>query len=173
MPDFILTVRSLTAPTLPAVPAGTPASAIRSPLIPGPLAATSPLRFVLSLPGATGRARNPLRPATHLQLAFLYPGSGEVYLPEPILPEHLVKTAGDDGEYEVEVGPDRIPRVKVNEGESPDAEVRLNAWRNEKLLGRFTVGVVEGLGVEGFKSSDLAKRRVEVQKAKAANEATP
>lgn len=171
MPDYQLSVHSLTQPTLPEIPKDTKPSDIPSGLITGNFAAaTSPLRFTLSLPDA--RPANPLHPATHLQLSYFYPGSGEVYVPDPIMPKDPTKTdaAGDETStlYEVVIGPAGIWRVKVNEGESPDAEARLYAWRNEKLLGKFVLGTVEGVGIEGLKSFDLAKRRVEAAKERKA-----
>ncbi|OAA78655.1 hypothetical protein LEL_05478 [Akanthomyces lecanii RCEF 1005] len=177
MPEYRLSVHSLTPPTLPTTPEGAHHTDIRSGLSEGAkgsssVAATSPLRFTLSLPDAT--PKNPLHPATHLQLTYFYAGSGETFVPRPIAPADVVKTDADDESstlYEVELGPADILRVKVNEGETPDAEVRLNAWRNEKLLGKFTVGVIKGLGLEGFKSFDLAKRRVENWKDQAAKKA--
>ncbi|KAJ3498747.1 hypothetical protein NLG97_g887 [Lecanicillium saksenae] len=166
MSEYKLSVHSLNPPTLPEVPEGTQPSEIRSGMIPGSFAAaSSPMRLTVSLPGA--RPNNPLHPATHLQLTYLYPGTGEIYVPEFIMPEDVVKA--DDGDeasalYNIEIAPRNIVRVKVNEGETPDAEVRMNAWRNEKILGKFTLGVVEGLGIEGLKSFDVAKRRVEAWK---------
>ncbi len=167
MPDYKLSVHSLTPPSLPAIPADTQPNDITSSMIPGSFAAaTSPLRFTLSLPDA--RPTKPLYPATHLQLTYFYPGSGEVFVPTLIMPADVVKK---HELYEVEIGVADIARVKVNEGESPDAEVRVNAWRNEKLLGKFTVDVVKGLGIEGLKSFDLAKRRVAAAKERAAKRA--
>lgn len=171
MPDYELSVTSFTPPTFPEIPEGTQPEQVRSPLIVGALeAATSPLQFTLSLPGA--RPTNPLHPATHIQLTYTYPNSGEVYLPHSIMPSDLVRAdAGDERStlYDVELGPKDIARAKVNEGESPDAEVKVYVWRNEKLLGKWTVGIIKGLGLEGLKSFDVAKRRVEYwkeQKAK-------
>ncbi|KAJ4144276.1 hypothetical protein LMH87_003166 [Akanthomyces muscarius] len=177
MPEYRLSVHSLTPPALPAIPEDAHHTDIRSGLSEGAkgssyAAATSPLRFTLSLPDA--RPKNPLHPATHLQVTYFYAGSGESYVPRLIMPTDVVKTDADDDSstlYEVELGPADISRVKVNEGETPDAEVRVNAWRNERLLGQFTVGVIKGLGIEGLKSWDLAKRRVEYRKEEAAKKA--
>ncbi|KAJ6782145.1 hypothetical protein PWT90_07437 [Aphanocladium album] len=173
MSQYNLSVHSLTPPTLPEIPEGTQPSDIRSGMIPGSFAAAlSPLRFTLSLPDA--RPKNPLYPATHLQLTYFYPSSGEIYVPNLITPRDVVKADDDEEQstlYNVEIAPPDIVRVKVNEGETPDAEVRVNAWRNEKLLGKFTLGIIEGLGIEGLKSFDLAKRRVEAWKETAAKKA--
>lgn len=175
MPEYRLSVHSLTPPTLPAIPEDAHHTDIRSGFSEGAkgssyAAATSPLRFTLSLPDA--RPKNPLHPATHLQVTYFYAGSGETYVPRLIMPADVVKTGEESSTlYEVELGPADISRVKVNEGETPDAEVRVNAWRNEKLLGKYTVGVIKGLGIEGLKSWDLAKRRVENWKEEAAKKA--
>lgn len=174
MPEYKLTVHSLTPPTLPEVPEDAHHKDIRSGFTEGAKgnsygAASSPLRFTLSLPDA--RPKNPLHPATHLQMTYFYPGSGEVYVPRFIMPAEVVKVNPDDESctlYSVELGPADINRAKVNEGETPDAELRMNVWKNEKILGRFTVGVIKGLGIEGMKSFDVAKRRVENWKAQAA-----
>lgn len=58
---------------------------------------------------------------------------------------------------------DNIPRAKVNHGMTSTAEVTVYAWKGEKLLGKWTVGQVEGLGIEGLKSSDLAISRAEAR----------
>lgn len=174
MAEYNLSVHSFTPPSFPEVPKETQPSEIRSGLIAGSsAAATSPLFFTLSLPGAG--EKNPLYPATHLQLTYAYAGTGEIFVPNLIMPGDLTKSPSSDDEqsmlYNVQISPQDIARVKVNEDESPDAEVRLYAWRNEKLLGKWTLGMIKGLGIEGLKSSDLAKKRVEHWKAEAANKA--
>ena len=55
--------------------------------------------------------------------------------------------------------PDEIPRAKVNQGATSAADVNIYAWRNEKLLGKWNVGRVEGLGLTGLKSHDVALLR--------------
>ncbi|KAJ2966105.1 hypothetical protein NQ176_g10304 [Zarea fungicola] len=171
MAEYNLSVHSFTPPSFPEVPKETQPSEIRSGLIAGSFAAaTKPLFFTLSLPGA--QEKNPLHPATHLQLTFAYAGTGEIFVPNLIMPGDLTEStsAGDAQStlYNVEISPRDIARVKVNEGESPDAEVRLYAWRKEKLLGKWVIGTIKGLGIEGLKSTDLAKKRVEHWKAEAA-----
>lgn len=63
--------------------------------------------------------------------------------------------------YAAQVAAAEVPRVKVNEGASSAAMVSLFAWRGEKLLGKWDVGLVEGLGLEGLKSEEIHKRRVQ------------
>lgn len=165
-PQFSLTVKSFAPPTLPEVPADLDPSAIRSPHIPNVLSPTSPLYFTVSLPFA--REKDPLYPATHLQMAYYYEGTGEPISTNLITSKNLVNSHADAGSdiYTFEVPPDSILRAKVNHGESPQAEVRVRAWRNEKLLGMWTVGRIAKLGLEGFKSEPIHRRRVEEWKAK-------
>ena len=86
----------------------------------------------------------------------------------------LVRPGSTDGEeerapvYELTVESEHILRCKVNHGESPDAEVRIRAWKRDKLLGCWTVGKIEGLGLEGLKSELIHRRRVEKWKKAAA-----
>lgn len=160
LPHFSLSVRSFTPPTLPERLADTPASEFRSPLIPSVAAATSPLTFIISLPCA--RDTDPLYPATHLQLTYNFEGTGEVFIPDVITSRDLVDSCSE-GEteklYRAQAAPAQIPRPKVNEGATGDAEVFLYAWRREKLLGKWSVGCVQGLGIEGLKSNPLALLR--------------
>ena len=172
-PKFSLTVRSFTPPTLPVVDAEIEPSAIRSPHIPNVLSPTSSLYFVVFLPSA--RNKDPLYPATHLQMAYQYEGTGEVFSSNLIMARNVVSSGTEEEPtlYTIEVPPESIPRVKVNHGESPLAEVRVRAWRDEKLLGMWPVGIIENLGLEGFKSQPIHLRRVEQWKAtKAAATAT-
>lgn len=159
MPQFSLEVRSFTPPTLPARPADAPASAFRSPHIPSVAVATSPLFFTLSLPSA--RDKDPLYPATHLQLTYHHEGTAEVFPSKAITSEDLVKSdsEGEEHLYIVQVPPEGIPRTKVNEGTTPDADVSVYAWRREKLLGKWSVGRIEDLGFVGLKSFPLAVLR--------------
>ena len=159
MPQFDLSVRSFTPPTLPARPADAPPSAFRSPHIPSIAAATSPLSFTLSLPYA--RDENPLYPATHLQLSYHHKGTGEIFPPATIIAQQLVKcgTDGDEHLYSVEIPPNEIPRTKVNEGTTSNADVSVYAWRREKLLGKWNIGRIENLGFTGLKSNPLAVLR--------------
>lgn len=69
----------------------------------------------------------------------------------------------EKGVYEVVAKPEDIPRVKVTEGHGTDAEVQVRAWRRETILGAWTVGTVEKLGFEGFKSNDLSRLRVRAE----------
>lgn len=167
-PQFSLSVHSFTPPTLPDRPADVPASAFRSSLIPSPAAATSPLCFTVSLP--SGRDTDPLYPATHLQLTYNFEGTGEIFIPDVVTSRDLIKSA-DDTEpnlYEVRTPADKVPRAKVNEGAPSAAEVSAYAWRGEKLLGKWTVGRVEGLGIVGLKSNPLAILRRDTWAAKKA-----
>lgn len=166
--QFSLSIQSFSPPTLPERPADAPASAFRSPLIPSAAAATSPLCFTVLLPSA--RDTDPLYPATHLQLSYNFEGSGEVFIPDVISSRDLRKH-GSEAEpnlYEVQTPADKVPRAKVNEGAPSAAEVCVYAWRGEKLLGKWTVGRVEGLGIVGLKSDPLAILRRDIWAAKKA-----
>jgi hypothetical protein len=157
---FTLSVHSMTPPELPPQPTDLPATAFKSSLISGsPVAATSPLLFTLRLPNA--RPKNPLLPASHLQVVFSYHGTGDIFLPRFITPGDLVHVPGEGDLYEAQVAGDDVPRVKVNIGETSDATVSVYAWKGEKLLGRFEIGKIEGLGLIGLKSEAIHKRRVE------------
>lgn len=168
IPQFSLSIHSFTPPILPDRPADAPASAFRSPLIPSAAAATSPLCFTVSL--ASSRDSDPLYPATHLQLSYNFEGSGEVFIPGVIASRDLVGSGGGDGPnlYEVQTPADQVPRAKVNEGAPSAAEVYVYAWRGEKLLGKWNVGRVEGLGIVGLKSDPLAILRRDTWAAKKA-----
>lgn len=173
IPQFSLSIHSFTPPTLPDWPADAPASAFRSPLIPSAAAATSPLCFTVSLPSA--RDTDPLYPATRLQLSYNFEGSGEVFIPDAITYRDLVKS-GDEAEpnlYEVRAPADQVPRAKVNDGAPSEAEVYVYAWRGEKLLGKWTVGRIEGLGIVGLKSDPLAILRRDTWAAKKAASSAP
>lgn len=160
LPQFRLSIQSLTPSSLPERLPDTPASEFRSPLIPSVAAATSPLIFIISLP--CSRVTDPLYPATHLQLSYKFEGSGDVFVPDVITSQDLVRSGSEDGTeklYSVQLAPKQIPRPKVNKGATSDAEVFVYAWRREKLLGRWTVGCIQGLGLEGLKSHPLALLR--------------
>jgi hypothetical protein len=153
----------MTHPNLPPQPTDLPASAFRSSLISGsPAAATSPLLFTLHLPNA--RPKNPLHPASHLQIIFTFEGTGSIYLPRFIMPGDLVLVDGEENLFEAKVAADEVPRVKVNEGMTSAATVSLNAWKGERVLGSWELGRIEGLGLVGLKSEAIHKRRVEVWK---------
>lgn len=173
IPQFSLSIHSFTSPTLPDRPADAPASAFRSPLIPSAAAATSPLCFNVSLPSA--RSSDPLYPATHLQLSYNFEGSGEVFLPDVITSRDLLKSISEaePNLYEVQTPADKVPRAKVNEGAPSAAEVYVYAWRGEKLLGKWTVGRAEGLGIVGLKSDPLAILRRDTWAAKKAAGSAP
>ena len=163
-PKFDLTVRSFTPPTLPVVDGEIDPSAIRSSHIPNVLSPTTSLYFAVSLPSA--RSNDPLYPATHLQMAYQYEGTGETISTNLITAKDIVSSGTEEEPlYTVEVPPESIHRVKVNHGESPCAEVRVRAWRDMKLLGMWPVGRIESLGLEGFKSQPIHLRRVEQWKA--------
>lgn len=164
MQPFTLTVHSFTPPTVPPQPAGLQHTDIQSPLI-SIVPVTSPLRFTLALPSA--RDNNSLFPATHLQLSYVFACTGEIFDPE-VLTAETIRSPRSQGTgeaeqklYDVMIEPSRIPRAKVNSGESPDAEVIVYAWKREKFLGKFVLGRIEGLGFVGLKEHELAKRRVE------------
>lgn len=173
IPKFNLSIHSFTPPTLPERPADAPASAYRSPLIPSPAAATSPLCFTVSLPAA--RPGNPLYPATHLQLSYNFEGSGEIFIPNFVTSKDLAKSdrEAEPSLYEVEISVHNVPRPKVNEGAPSAAEVFVYAWRGEKLLGKWTVGRIENLGIEGLKSDPLAILRRDTWAAKKAASSAP
>ncbi|KAG6363682.1 hypothetical protein INS49_008783 [Diaporthe citri] len=99
---------------------------------------------------------DPLYPATHLQLSYNFEGSGKVFIPDVITSRDLVQS-GSEAEpslYEVQALADKVPRAKVNEGAPSAAEVYVYAWRGEKLLGKWNVGRVEGLGIVGVGKYD-------------------
>jgi len=117
---------------------------------------------------------------------FTFEGTGQIFLPRVLTGEDfapVVQTNGDadadgdedgDGDgnvhadgrsssniYTGQVAADEVPRVKVNEGASTTATVSLFAWKGEKLLGKWDVGQIEGLGLTGLKSEEIHKRRVQ------------
>lgn len=108
--------------------------------------------------------KNPLYPASHLQLAYHYEGTGETLVPNFITSENLVKSTEANEEepnlFEVEVAPEDILRFKVNEGQTTTASLKVRAWRREKLLGEWTVGQIERLGFVGLKSEPIHLARV-------------
>lgn len=174
MPEYSVSLQSFTLPDLPPVSAdGDHPEAIRSSLIPGSFAAAkSPLRCTLSLPSP--RARNPIHPATHVKLSYTFKGSGEIFVADSIQPEAFTKTHADDEAstlYDLAIAAEHVACVKVNEGETPDGEANLFFWKNEKILNKVTVGPIKGLGIEGLKSFDVARRRVENWKEQAAKKA--
>lgn len=173
IPQFSLSVHSFTPPTLPDRPADAPASALRSPLIPSVAAATSPLCFTVSLPSA--RDTDPLYPATHLQLSYNFEGTGNVFIPDVITSRDLAESASgaETSLYEVQTPADKVPRAKVNEGAPSTAEICVYAWRGEKLLGKWTVGQVEGLGIVGLKADPLSILRRDTWAAKKTTGSAP
>lgn len=157
MPQFYLSVHSITLPDLPEQPADAKASDFRSSLIrSNPLEATSPLYLTLELSSA--RDNNPLYPATHLQLSFDYRGSGEIFIPDVINANELIKVEFEEETrlYTLEVPPEHLPRAKVSTGGTSTAEVNIHAWRNEKFLGKWTVARIERLGIVGLKPHRMA-----------------
>ena len=110
-------------------------------------------------------------------LSYNFKGTGEVHVSRQFTSQDLVLVqAGSDEDseqvepvYEINVQPEHICRVKVNHGESPDGELRVGAWKREKLLGVWTVGEIEGLGIEGLKSEPEHLRLVEQWKKTAAS----
>ena len=161
MAQFDLSIQSFTPPTIPETPPDIPPSAFKSPHLPSPVPVTSPLAFSVSLPSA--RDKNPLFPATHLQMTYSFEGTGEIFMTTLITSKDLVKLdTGADAEstlFQVRIDPKDIPRPKVNHETTTDAHVRVYAWKREKLLGKWDVGDVEGLGISGLKSNDLAVLR--------------
>lgn len=155
MSKFTLSVLSYTPPTLPDQPTDINASDFRSPLLPSIVAATSPLLFAISLPSA--RDNDPLYPATHLQLTYSFEGTGEIFIPNVITSKDLIESSaeGETNVYNVQVSSGDIPRTKVNHEMTTTAEVSVYAWRREKLLGKWNVGRVEGLGITGLKSEPI------------------
>lgn len=168
IPQFSLSVHLFTPPTLPERPVDALASAFRSPLIPSAAAATSLLRFTVSLPAAC--ETDSLYPATYLQLSYNFEGSGEVFILDVITSKDLAKldSEAEPNLYEIETPARNVPRPKVNEGAPSAAEVFVYAWRGERLLGKWTVGRVQGLGIEGLKSDPLAILRRDTWAAKKA-----
>lgn len=114
-------------------------------------------------------------PATHLTSSVHWDNSGSVYQPDQITSKDLIKS--DDGAdpdakiYTIEIPPNRVPRAKVDQGTSGDGEIKLYAWKNEKLLGQYGAGTIRGLGLLGFKSSEISLRRQEVRDAAKAKKA--
>lgn len=127
----------------------------------------------MALPAA--RDSNPLYPATHLQLSFKFDGTGEVFIPDFVTPGDLARADREalSNLYEVELSANNVPRPKVNEGASSAAEIFVYAWRGERLLGKWTVGRVEGLGIEGLKSDPLAILRRDTWAAKKTASSAP
>lgn len=164
MPPFDLSVESFTPPNLPATPPNTSPAEIRSSLIPHILAPTSPLHIAVSLPHSQD-TKPALYPATRLQLAYVFEGTGEIFVPNAITSRDLVPADLTRNLYEIEVLARDIPRAKVNHGMTSTAEVVLYAWKGEKLLGKWSVGRIEGLGIEGMKSNDLAISRAKAIRA--------
>jgi len=139
-------------------------SEFRSPLIPSATGtAISSLKINISLP-FTRPNKDPLYPATHLQLCFQCEGSGSAFLPEVITSRDLNSAADTNLKlYSIELLLLSIPRMKVNHGQTSTAEVIIYAWKREKLLGNWTAGYIEELGVVGLKSTELALLRQKVR----------
>lgn len=156
-PNFTLSIHSVTLPNVPEQPPDLEPSDIRSPISASALSATSSLRITLSLPLA--KPKDPIYPATRLQLSYKHQGTGEIFIPESITRERLVWV--EDQLFELEVPPKDIPRAKVNHEQSTTAEVLLYAWKGEKLLGKWSVCEIEGLGIEGLKSDGVPRVRYE------------
>lgn len=156
-PQFTLSVHSVRLPTLPRLPPDLEPSDIRSGLTPSALSATSPLQLTLSLPLA--KPKDPLHPATHLQLSYKYQGTGETFVPESITRERLAWI--EDQLFELEIPSKDIIRAKVNHEQTTTAEVLVYAWKGEKLLGKWSVCHIEGLGIGGMKSDGVPRLRYE------------
>lgn len=161
--QFSISIESVRLPNLPPTSIhDTAPGTIRSPLIPSTLCATTPLCFTCDLPLA--RPKDPLYPATHLQLSYNFHDTGEVFIPRSITSEQFV-AVGDAGRlFEVQVPVEDVPRAKVNHGATTDAQVAIYAWKGEKMLGKWDVCKIEGFGIEGMKSNGLAILRVETWK---------
>lgn len=168
-PQFSISIESVSLPTLPQPSADELASDIlRSPLIPSALRATTPLCITCAL--ALARPKNPLYPATHLQLSYNFGNTGQVFVPHYITSEHLVAVNTTNNFFEIKVPVEDIPRPKVNHGATSTGEVAVYAWKDEKMLGKWEVCQIKGLGIEGLKSDDLAIRRAEIQRNLRRNE---
>ncbi len=126
MSKFSLSVVSFTPPTLPAQPTDEPPSSFRAGFNPI-AAATSPLGFSISLPSC--RETNPPYPATHLQLAYSFEGTGDIFTPSFITSKDLVKSSTEEEPnlYTVEISPDNIPRPKVVHEATRAADVNVYA----------------------------------------------
>lgn len=169
-PDFHLTVIGLKPPLLPHYdPTTNPPIKIQTPLnLPPEIAAQSSLAITISRPTTSpAHPKNPLYPATHLQLSYGFAGTGEVFVPSMIRPRDLLKL--EDGStteniYQINVSSSLIPRAKVNRGTTSTAEVMIHVWKGEKLLGTWFAGRVANLGIVGWKEDDLAVSRVEAAK---------
>lgn len=158
MAQFSLTVEEFKPPTFPQ-PINIEPSDFRSPLIPSATGTpTSSLDISISLPFARSN-KDPLYPATHLQLSFKYEGTGEIFLPAVIMSQDLHCSATVSYLYDIEVLPRSIPRAKVNHGATSTAEVVIYAWKGEKLLGNWTAGCIAELGIVGLKSTEVALLR--------------
>ena len=100
---------------------------------------------------------------------FTFEGTGQIFLPRVLTGEDFDPVGeGGDGDgsdggtlYTAQVAADEVPRVKVNEGASTTATISLFAWKGEKLLGKWDIGQIEGLGLTGLKSEEIHKRRVQ------------
>lgn len=162
-PQFNISIDSVKLPSLPqkSIDETIPGT-IRSPLIPSSLCATTPLCFTCHL--SLARPKDPLYPATHLQLSYNFHDTGEVFIPRSITSERLIPVEGADQRFEIQIPVEEISRAKVNHGATTDAQVAIYAWKGEKMLGKWIVCKIEGLGVEGLKSNDLAMLRVETWK---------
>ena len=163
--SFDLIVVSHSQPPLKQPPSDIDPSLIRSPLIRNDFSPTLPLHITVELPAA--KAANPLYPASHLHVSYQYEGTAEVISTTLITKEYL--TPLDDPErpqtYTIEIPPEGILRAKVNDSQTPDATIRLRAWKGEKMLGVYDVGIYENLGYTGFKSQPIHLRLVEQWKA--------
>jgi hypothetical protein len=157
MSGFSLSIYSYTPPTLPAQPSDINPSDFKSAIHSSRsiAAATSPLHFTLSLPSA--RPNDPLYLATHLQITYTFEGTGEQFIPNLITSKDLIdaSTGEEPNLYSVQLSGNDIARVKVNHGTTSDADVSVYAWRREKLLGKWHVGRIEGLGIVGLKSEPI------------------
>lgn len=156
MSKFELSVHSFTPPTLPEQPTDVSPDEFRSPLGTTIARATSPLCFTVSLPSA--RKTNPLFPAGHLQLVYHWEDTGDVFVPRVLTSKDLddVSTEAEPNLYSVQIPPSEIARAKVNHGTTSTADVQVHAWKREKLLGKWHLGQIEGLGFVGLKSGPEA-----------------
>lgn len=139
MPPFNLTVQSFNPPVLP------PPS---DSLSPAAIAAISPLTFTIALPS---RGADPLYPATYLQLSYTFEDTSEIFVPNIITARDLTRPGPDaePGVYVCTVPTNEVPRMRVKQQTTGDADVTVHAWQGEKFLGKWMVGKVEGLGLVG------------------------
>ena len=130
----------------------------RSPFSKTPL--THPIKVTFT---TTSRGKNPIYPATYVQLSWTYAGEemfvDNVYTARDIDEENEGENSSSDIEnsdesggrsqrlYSLTIPQENIARKMCKPEEGRDAQVKLYAWRGEKLLGQWELGTVEGAGI--------------------------